>query len=189
MQRRAGKTAAHISPLRLNGHGGAPDADDDEKPSRLNQRTLGLTHRIWIILALFACILFFTRIILPSDSSVPRHGLTNANVKPRNYLNATETDPQPFDFCPLFGPGDAVGAKHGIHALMKSRLHLGSGARVQRVIHKALAGLPVTISVLGSSGACRFKVALDRSLWAYSVCMSWCWRRPNISEVLSCTIF
>lgn len=29
---------------------------------------------------------------------------------------------------------------------------MGSGARVQRVVQKAMAGLPVTISVLGGSG-------------------------------------
>ena len=31
-------------------------------------------------------------------------------------------------------------------------MHTGSGARVQRVVQKAMAGLPVTISVLGGSG-------------------------------------
>ncbi len=31
-------------------------------------------------------------------------------------------------------------------------MHTGSGARVQKVVQKAMAGLPVTISVLGGSG-------------------------------------
>ncbi|EJD01844.1 Cap64 protein [Fomitiporia mediterranea MF3/22] len=125
---------------------------DSEKNSRLNQKTFGVTNRIWIILMLFVFIIVLTRFVLPSDPSLPRHGYTDTSrLTPKNYMNATDTDPNPFEFCPLFGPGDAVGAKHGIHALMKSRMHLGSGARVQRVIHKALSGLPVTISILGGS--------------------------------------
>lgn len=134
------------------------DGEYAEKPSsRLNQRTLGLTNRIWIILSLFGFIIFFTRAIFPPDKSptAPRHTFLNANLKPKNYLNASAEEANPFDFCPVFGPGDEYGAKYGVHALTKSRLHLGSGARVQRVIHKALSGLPVTISVLGGSGECR----------------------------------
>ena len=126
---------------------------DAEKSSRLSQKTLGVTNRIWIILALFFFIVAFTRFILPADHSLPRHGYTDTrNLTPKNYMNATDTDPNPFEFCPLFGPGDTVGAKHGFHALMKSRMHLGSGERVQRVLHKALSGLPVTISIIGGSG-------------------------------------
>lgn len=151
---RAGKGSAHISPPRHNG-GALTDPhpyESTEKVSRLNQKTLGLTNRIWIILALFAAIVILTRFILPSDPSLPRHGLTDANLKPKNYLNATDTDPNPFDFCPLFGAGDEIGARHGVLALTKSRMHLGSGQRVQRVVHKALSGLPVTISIIGGSG-------------------------------------
>ena len=35
-------------------------------------------------------------------------------------------------------------------------MHLGSGARIQRVLNKALAGQSITISVLGGSGICLF---------------------------------
>jgi hypothetical protein len=59
----------------------------------------------------------------------------------------------PFDFCPVFGPGDRIGSKYGQLVMSQSRVHLGSGARVQKVIHRALLGQPVTISVLGGSGA------------------------------------
>lgn len=52
----------------------------------------------------------------------------------------------------MFGPGDEVAERRGQHALLRSRLHMGSGARVQRVVQRALAGEPVTISVLGGSG-------------------------------------
>lgn len=152
MQRRTGKGGAHISPPRANGSPNDTTDYDGEKVSRLNQKTLGLTNRIWIILTLFAFIVILTRFILPPDPSLPRHGLTNANLKPKNYMNATDTDPHPFEFCPLYGPGDEIGAKHGIYGLSKSRVHLGSGARIQKVIHKALSGLPVTISILGGSG-------------------------------------
>ncbi|OCB87292.1 Cap64 protein [Sanghuangporus baumii] len=153
MQRRTGKGSAHISPPRAGGRALTDSTDMDlEKTSRLNQKTFGVTNRIWIILALFVFIVALTRLILPADPSLPRHGYTDTSrLTPKNYMNNTDTDPNPFEFCPLFGPGDEVGAKHGIHALSKSRIHLGSGARVQRVIHKALSGLPVTISVLGGS--------------------------------------
>jgi hypothetical protein len=59
--------------------------------------------------------------------------------------------PNPFPFCPSYGPGDELGKQYGVLVLEQSRLHLGSGARVQGVIQKALAGQPVTISVLGGS--------------------------------------
>ena len=35
--------------------------------------------------------------------------------------------------------------------LLKSRLHMGTGARVQRVLNRAMSGAPITISVLGGS--------------------------------------
>ena len=156
MQRRNGKNTATISPPRADGvgllsssGGGYPP---DKPVSRLNQRTFGLTNRIWLILGLFLTIVGFTKFVLPVDPSIPRHGLTSANMRPKNYINGSETDQHPFPFCPLFGPGDELGNKYGLHTLAKSRLHLGSGARVQRVIHKAMSGLPVTISVLGGSG-------------------------------------
>jgi hypothetical protein len=123
--------------------------DLDEK-STLNKRNLGLTNRIWLILALFLSLLAFTSYILPSSAyrSTP---YVPPNAKPVNYLNTTEN---PFAFCPLYGPGDVLGKKYGTLSLEQTRLHHGSGARVQRVIQKALAGQPVTISVLGGSGQC-----------------------------------
>lgn len=80
---------------------------------------------------------------------------------PKNYLhgvnnpigNSSEVA-NPFDFCPVFGPKDDIAKKYGVVPLSQSRLHLGSGGRVHRVIHKALLGQPVTISVLGGSSAC-----------------------------------
>lgn len=70
---------------------------------------------------------------------------------PRNYLNNTLTDPAPFDFCPVFGPGDAIAARRGQFELLRSRVHMGSGARIQRVLRKAFAGEPTAISVIGGS--------------------------------------
>lgn len=80
----------------------------------------------------------------------PHHD--SSGLTPRDYLNASQADPAPFDFCPVFGPGDPVAERRGQWGLLKSRLHQGSNARVQRVIQKALSGMPVTISVLGGSG-------------------------------------
>lgn len=125
-----------------------------EKPaSRLNQKTLGVTNRIWLILVVFLALILFTRSILPSDtSSYGRHRLLHIDAKPRNYLNVSEGSPVPFSFCPALGPGDELAEKYDPVALQKTRLHTGSGARIQRVITRALSGLPVTISVVGGSG-------------------------------------
>lgn len=78
--------------------------------------------------------------------------LHDHTLTPRDYLNASQTDPAPFEFCPIFGPGDVVAERRGQWGLLKSRLHQGSNARIQRVVQKALSGMPVTISVLGGSG-------------------------------------
>lgn len=64
-------------------------------------------------------------------------------------LNFTEAPP--FTFCPSFGPGDELGQVYGPDAIMKTRTHVGSPERVRRVIRRALAGLPITIGVLGGS--------------------------------------
>lgn len=146
---------------------------DSEKISRLNQRNFGVTNRIWIIIALFIFIITFTRYVLPTTHNVSTAGAySNSGLKSKNYLNATEAEYNPFDFCPVYGPGDENGAKYGALALSKSRLHLGSGARVQRVLNKALAGLPVTISIVGGSGQCTLSFSLLYS-WCPSLCLSW----------------
>ncbi|EIM87101.1 uncharacterized protein STEHIDRAFT_55982 [Stereum hirsutum FP-91666 SS1] len=129
----------------------------EKSPSRLNQRSFGVTNRIWLILSLFLAILLFTRFALPSSStdSYYSRSLSQAytsKLKPTNYLNVSaEVGPYPFEFCPTFGPGDELAEKYGALAISKSWLHLGSGARVQKVVHRALLGQPVTISVIGGS--------------------------------------
>ncbi|KAG6816090.1 hypothetical protein H0H87_008752 [Tephrocybe sp. NHM501043] len=127
-------------------------AHDDEKGSRLNQRNFGVTNRIWIILAFFLFIIVFSHFALPTTPVVPpRPQFSSLNLKTKNYLNSSETEANPFDFCPIYGPGDEIGAKYGAQALSKSTMHVGSGERVQRVLNRALAGQPVTISILGGS--------------------------------------
>lgn len=127
-----------------------------EKPtSRLNQKTFGVTNRIWLILLVFLALVLFTRSILPSDSTHnSRHRLLHTDAKPRNYLNITDSGTQPFSFCPALGPGDELASKYDPVVLTKTRLHSGSGARIQRVIMRALGGHPVTISVIGGSSEC-----------------------------------
>ncbi|KAG8834849.1 cap64-like protein [Serendipita sp. 399] len=89
---------------------------------------------------------------LLSKNSTTNHSFYNQDVlHPINYLNTSTNHPPPFSFCPIHGPGDAIGNKYGAHAMAMSRLHLGSGARIQRLIHRAMSGQPVTISVLGGS--------------------------------------
>ena len=127
----------------------------EKATSRLSQKTLGVTRRVWLILFVFLALILFTRSVLPSESSHnSRHRLLHTDAKPRNYLNITDSGTQPFSFCPALGPGDELASKYDPVVLTKTRLHTGSGARVQRVIMRALAGHPVTISVIGGSGEC-----------------------------------
>jgi len=159
MQRRAvGKGQAHISPPK--GSSSGMGGQDSEKPSRLNRRSFGVTNRIWIILSVVLSILLLSRYIFssPSSPSAGGHRLLSSDLKPKNYLNATELQHResPFAFCPVYGEGDEVGKKYGALALARTRVHPGSGARIQRVVNKAMSGLPVTISVIGGSGMFRF---------------------------------
>jgi len=115
-----------------------------------------LTPRITIFLLIVFVLIIFTRLTLfPQESSSqgPRHAFLPSNHKlvPRDYLNESAHDPAPFPFCPIFGPGDELAKRYTAASLHKSVLHSGSGARVQRVVNKAMRGLPVTISVLGGS--------------------------------------
>ncbi|KAJ7201057.1 hypothetical protein GGX14DRAFT_658889 [Mycena pura] len=151
MQRRSGRGQAHIAPLLSRS---SSMGSDNEKLSRLSQRSFGVTNRIWLIVGLFVFLLTFTHYIVPA-AHTPAYTFSNLNLTPKNYFNASEAGPNPFDFCPVYGPGDEIGLKHGAVTLGKTRLHLGSGARIQRMLNKALAGQPVTISIIGgSTSAC-----------------------------------
>jgi hypothetical protein len=162
MQRRTAKSSAHIAPPTPGIPASAVLSSVDKQPSRLNQRTLGLPNRIWLIVILFISIVSFTRLVLPSHNPDASYYLRNnpstyqPALHPINYLNISDADSEaaqnPFPFCPTFGKGDVLAEKYGSLAISKSWLHLGSGARVQQVIHKALLGHPVTISVIGGSG-------------------------------------
>lgn len=163
MQRRTAKSSAHIAPPTPGIPPSAVLSSVDKQPSRLNQRTLGLPNRIWLILTLFLSILVFTRLILPSHNPDAAYFHRNpptpysTTLHPINYLNLTDADDNdaaqnPFPFCPTFGKSDVLAEKYGPLAISKSWVHLGSGARVQQVIHKALLGQPVTISIIGGSG-------------------------------------
>ncbi|RXK41718.1 hypothetical protein M231_00953 [Tremella mesenterica] len=111
---------------------------------------MGLSQRGWMILTGIIGITIFTKLILPTSTDHHVHTHESLLV-PRDYLNNSKIDPAPFEFCPVFGPGDPIAARRGQLELLRSRLHLGTGARVQRVIQKAMSGAPVTISVLGGS--------------------------------------
>lgn len=147
MQRRSGRGQARISPIINHGMN-----ENSEKTSRLSQRNFRLTSRIWIVLVLLVFVISFTHFIWPLFGAVQVvHNYSNADLKAKNYFNETEAGPNPFKFCPNHGPGDELGAKYGPLTLSKSRMHIGTGGRVQRVISRALTGQPVTISVLGGS--------------------------------------
>lgn len=123
----------------------------------------GLPRRLWLALLSLLSILGFFRLIFSSSSSSSSnpYSAPHTLLTPRDYLNASASDPAPFDFCPVFGPGDAVAERRGQWGLLRTRLHMGSGARVQKVIQKAMKGLPVTISVLGGSGESSFLLRPD----------------------------
>jgi hypothetical protein len=75
----------------------------------------------------------------------------------KNYFNLEGNQTlrelgNPFGFCPTGGKGDALSNKYGATNLARTRVHAGGGARVQRVIRRAMSGLPVTIAVIGGSG-------------------------------------
>jgi len=153
MQRRGGKGLAHISiQSPIQSFSPRMSSDSNEKISRLNRRVFGVTNRIWIIVAVFLFLVAFTHFVLPANHAPPHIAFSSANLKPKNYINSSDAEPNPFEFCPLFGPGDDIGARYGSLTLSQSRLHLGSGARIQRFLHKALLGTPVTISIVGGSG-------------------------------------
>ncbi|KAF9231772.1 hypothetical protein BU15DRAFT_55760 [Melanogaster broomeanus] len=160
MQRRSGlgKGLARIAPPSPHPLTGMAVSSTRSQWYRL--RLLGMHNRIWILLLVFMSVVALTRYILPSSHQQPKL-FTTVGLIPKNYLHEAnyfatnsstdEVAGNPFNFCPVFGPGDDVAEKHGVMALAQSRLHLGSGGRVHRVIHKALLGQPITMSVLGGS--------------------------------------
>lgn len=149
----------------------------EEKSSRFQQRTLGVSFRLWVLISVVIFFFLCMHILTPPSEETPQHRFSNAHLTPKDYLNASG-DPlySPFSFCPVYGPGDPLVEKYDAHALARSKLHLGSGARVQRVIRKALAGLPVTISVLGGSGESLSSWGAHILIHLGSFCMSWCWQ-------------
>lgn len=166
MQRRSGlaKGLARISipsQHRLTG------MSVDSTRTRWHRRSFGVPNRIWAILLAFVSLVVVSRQILSTYRRLPQP-LSTAGLVPINYLHSAnyfaanssemDTSSNPFHFCPVFGPGDDIAEKYGVMALTQTRLHLGSGGRVHRVIHKALLGQPITMSVLGGSGESRTMV-------------------------------
>ncbi len=75
----------------------------------------------------------------------------HGNPRAEGFGPANFSEAAPFTFCPTFGAGDELGAVYGPEAVMKTRAHTGSSERVRKVIKRAMAGLPVTIGVIGGS--------------------------------------
>jgi len=93
------------------------------------------TARIWAII-IGICFLFAVTRTFGGPSTANTSFYDPASLHPVNYLNTSQSTPPPFPFCPVHGPGDVIGNKYGAHAMAKSRLHLGSSARTQRLIHR-----------------------------------------------------
>lgn len=112
------------------------------------------SRKLLLIPACALAIYVLSFLFHPSTS--PNHPLHETNLRPRNYLSTNvnqtlEELPNPFQFCPVGGPNDRLSEKYGATNLLRTRLHAGSGARVQRVLRRAMSGLPITISILGGS--------------------------------------
>lgn len=135
--------------------------------SRWQQRSFGVPNRIWALLLLIASLVTFTR-VLPLYQ--PKIQVSTVGLVSKNYFRDVALFPNngtgsgagtadfPFDFCPVFSPEDDLAERYGALALAQARIHQGSGGRIHRMLHKALMGQPVTISVLGGSGA--FSISL-----------------------------
>ncbi|KAG0662519.1 cap64-like protein [Rhodotorula mucilaginosa] len=67
------------------------------------------------------------------------------------YGPANFSEPPPFTFCPTFGSTDELGNVYGRESILKTHAHVGSTERIRKVIKRAMAGLPITIGVLGGS--------------------------------------
>ncbi|MBW0504757.1 hypothetical protein O181_044472 [Austropuccinia psidii MF-1] len=81
-----------------------------------------------------------------------RQKLLQAASGPNSGLGAANfSQLAPFTFCPTFGENDELGQVYGSQALLKTRTHIGSCERIHRVIRRAMAGLPITIGILGGS--------------------------------------
>lgn len=156
MQRRSGlaRGLARISipsQDRLTGMG------VDTARSRWHQRWFGVPSRIWALLLGFVSLVVVSRQVLSYHRQL--QPLNTSGLVPINYLklpnhfpgdsSAGDSSSSPFMFCES---ADDIVKKYGGVALAQTRLHLGSGGRVHRVIHKALLGQPITMSVLGGSG-------------------------------------
>lgn len=128
------------------------NGNDADKKSRPGAAFLGTSSsfRIWAIFICICVIFVITRLFSGTSSSSTAFYNQDA-LHPINHFNASQSAPAPFPFCPVHGPGDIIGNKYGPHSMAKSRLHLGSGARIQRLLHRAMSGQPITISVLGGS--------------------------------------
>ncbi|KAL0572986.1 hypothetical protein V5O48_008977 [Marasmius crinis-equi] len=157
MHRRNQRSQAHISPPPSARHGSMA-SDLDKHPGSRNRTA----RKTWLLIVLILFVLGTMHLVLPHLFSFSSRGrneeavYTNRYLKPKNYLNLTdvrsdgeESKDHPFEFCSAHG--DRVGEKYGSVSLSQTRMHLGSSARIKRVISKALAGQPVTISVLGGS--------------------------------------
>lgn len=161
------------------------------KPSPASIITSTSGQRVLLIVAGLVSLFFLTKVFFPPDQSpftIGQHQIQRTEtLLPRNYLNVSTASPPPFDFCPIYGPGDAVATKWGGPNLARGRIYTGSGARIQKVIHKALSGLPVTISILGGSGVhtqCRRHMT-SMTLISSSISMSRRRRQSDLSAVLS----
>lgn len=149
---------------------------DDDNHRRNNSRTFGVPNRIWlVIIVLLATILLLHRLLPPSPTpTLPSYA--SADLKPKNYFNSSSEPHNPFPFCPVNGPTNSLAAKYGPGPLAQTRINLGTGYRIQRVLKRALSGRPVTISVVGGSSMHLFLVFSPSFSYSSSICLPWCGR-------------
>ncbi|TXT11313.1 uncharacterized protein COLE_01723 [Cutaneotrichosporon oleaginosum] len=142
--------AAHVHEHGVR-HGGWAGARSRWAARLRRKGKFGLSQRAWLAITIIIGFVLLTKLIVPSETATNPTVEEFNELKPHDYLNNSMTEPAPFEFCPVFGPGDAIAARRGQFELLRSRVHTGTGARIHRVLRKAMKGLPVTISVLGGS--------------------------------------
>lgn len=187
--------------LRLNTsteNGSSSRMEKQSPPSPSRTKSHGLLsspsgQRALLILGGLVSLFVVTKVFFPSESSpfALSHPPIATPLVAKNYLNSSKIEPAPFEFCPFYGPGDTLAQKYGAHNLAKSKVHMGSGGRIQRVIHKALSGLPVTISVLGGSSKsyCGSHLGAQELTLLCSFGVSWCRGQPDLPKVLPSSLF
>ncbi|SCV72078.1 BQ2448_4772 [Microbotryum intermedium] len=149
---------------------GGPSSSNSRNSGGKDDKTITPLRRLVYILIALVTVFMILHYASNSSSTRRRFGMkgsrrTDALVRQARKQRASAamynaeggsaptnfSEAPPFTFCPSYGSSDELGNKYGREAISKTRSHVGSSARVQKVIKRAMAGLPITVGVLGGS--------------------------------------